>query len=151
MSLAHYAENLYTEFGTVEKLLQAPSGSTALSELRLEMSGRQWNRFQEIREAAKQKKKNDSFFSCVKIFAQAAFHTYHADPASQPPFQPPSCLKLVAGGDRTLEDVQIRMQVYRLCQLAAEEAPIFVAAIRGSDNVENWLVNLQATLVPAMS
>ena len=88
----------------------------------------------------------------IEPLAKAAFHVYDT---SNRHFQPAvetlpgtRLLDLLPEGDKTLSDVKVRMQVHRM-RTADGGASEFVVAIRGSDNLENWLVNLDAKLVPA--
>ena len=82
--------------------------------------------------------------------AKAAFHVYDTrNPLFQPAVEtlPGSrLLDLLPEGDRTISDV--RIQVHRM-RTVDGGTPEFVAAIRGTDNLQNWLANLQAKLVPA--
>ena len=73
LSLERHAQLAYETFGTVDAVLQAPSGSNGLSKLKGVMTGNEWSRFEKICEAAREKNKNDASVAWPRPFALVPF------------------------------------------------------------------------------
>lgn len=120
---------------------------------KLDLSRTREERFQVAWAHEKTRTENNDSRHSISLLAQAAFYAYvnndgsaeddemkrlfSVDSTRLLPFPSPEKYAY------TTSDTQVRLQVYAMRNADCDTNTAFVVAIRGSDNMENWIANSQ--------